>query len=179
MDIVNVEIKASVVDLEHYHDKLLEAGADYKGVDRQIDTYYRVNCGRLKLRQGTIEHSLIFYQRPESKDLKQSAVILNKLKHDSEILHRQLEASLGIKAKVDKQRRIYFIDNVKFHLDEVKGLGRFIEIEAIGKAGEEDALAKQLQHFIDYLNVGPSTFIDQSYSDMIGAVSLGKTDSGN
>ncbi|HFD33211.1 MAG TPA: CYTH domain-containing protein, partial [Gammaproteobacteria bacterium] len=46
-----------------------------------------------------------------------------------------LTAALGIFKIVDKQRRIYFIGNVKFHIDEVKGLGSFVEIEAIDEDG--------------------------------------------
>ena len=167
MDIINIEIKARCYALEEVHKKLMGAGAEFIGVDRQVDTYYNVNHGRLKLRRGTIEHSLIFYQRPESKELKQSDVILNKLNHDSDVLARQLKASIGIKTIVDKQRKIFFIDNVKFHLDEVKGLGHFIEIEAIGSLGQEDALAEQCRHYIDWLCIDSSAFIDQSYSDMV------------
>ena len=52
---------------------------------------------------------------------------------NSETLKEILIAAIGKKVVVDKQRQIYFIDNVKFHIDTVKGLGSFMEIEAIDK----------------------------------------------
>lgn len=167
MDIINIEIKARCHDLEFIRQILSEAKAENKGIDHQIDTYFNTQKGRLKLRKGNIEHSLIFYSRPEAKDLKRSDVILDKLKGDSTILKRQLEAAIGIKTVVDKKREIYFIENVKFHIDEVKDLGSFLEIEAIGKRGEEDVLSKQCRHYMNMMKVAQSDLIDQSYSDMI------------
>lgn len=167
MDIVNVEIKAHCRNPEKIRQQLMEANADYKGLDHQIDTYFNTQTGRLKLRQGSIEKSLIYYDRPESKSLKTSTIILNRLTENDEILRNQLAAAVGTKIIVDKQRHIYFIDNVKFHVDHVNDLGHFVEIEAIGEAGEETALKELCQHYIDYLNIDPTDFIDQSYSDMM------------
>ena len=167
MDIINIEIKAHCRNINQIREALLSANAEDKGVDHQIDTYFNTRNGRLKLRKGNIEHSMIFYQRPEVKDLKRSDVILDKLDGDSTILKRQLEAAWGVKTVVDKRRHIYFIDNVKFHLDEVAGLGSFIEIEAIGKLGEEEKLGAQCKQYMEYLKIAKTDLIDQSYSDMV------------
>ena len=167
MNIVNIEIKARCNQIEQIEKKLLNSGASYHGQDHQIDTYFRTNCGRLKLRKGNIEHSLIFYQRIETKGLKHSDVILHKFNGDSSAIRRQLEASMGIKTIVDKLRKIFFIENVKFHIDEVKDLGNFIEIEAIGKSGEEEVLRKQCQAFVDLLDIKDEDFVEMSYSDMM------------
>ena len=167
MELINIEIKARVKDLEQLNKKLLDLKADFKGLDRQIDTYFRVNHGRLKQREGSIEKSLIFYERPEVDDLKRSAVLLKKMTEEDGILSRQLEAALGIKVVVDKERRIYFIDNVKFHLDEVKNLGSFAEIEAIGQPGQEEELSRQCRYYMKVLGIVKKDLIDKSYSDMI------------
>lgn len=167
MDIVNIEIKARCHNPENIRQQLIDAQAEYKGLDHQIDTYFNTEQGRLKLRQGSIEKSLIFYDRPESKSLKTSTIILNRLTENDEILRKQLMAAIGSKVVVDKQRHIYFIDNVKFHVDHVEGLGHFVEIEAIGKPGEEPALQKQCQHYVNFLAIDQADFIDKSYSDMI------------
>ena len=167
MDIINIEIKARGANHEALHKKLMDMNADYRGVDHQVDTYYQVKNGRLKRRKGNIEHALIYYHRPEVKDLKRSDVILNKLGEEGDTLAKQLKAALGIKAIVDKKRRIYFIDNVKFHLDDVKGVGHFIEIEAIGKLGEEEKLATQCQFYMKQLGILKHDLVDMSYSDMV------------
>lgn len=167
MEVVNIEIKAHCRAPENIIKVLESLNADYKGEDHQVDTYFNVNQGRLKLRQGNIEHSLIFYDRAETKGLKQSDVIYDKLQQNSDVLKEQLSRSIGIKVVVDKKRRIYFIDNVKFHVDRVKGLSSFVEIEAIGKKGEEEQLAEQCSFYMKQLAIVEDDLIDQSYSDMI------------
>ena len=69
---------------------------------------------------------------------------------------------------VDKKRRIYFIDNVKFHFDEVQGLGSFIEVEAIdtGKINL-DRLKMQCDSYASFFDIAPSQYISNSYSDML------------
>jgi predicted adenylyl cyclase CyaB len=68
---------------------------------------------------------------------------------------------------VDKQRAIYFIGNVKFHIDEVKELGSFLEIEAIGEYGEEKQLDEQCKYYMDVLQVVNEDLIPESYSDLL------------
>ena len=73
------EIKCRITNPEKQHDRLIELGAAFKGVDHQIDTYYKVDKGRLKLREGNIENTLIRYHRAEVKSIKQSKVIYQPL----------------------------------------------------------------------------------------------------
>jgi predicted adenylyl cyclase CyaB len=71
--------------------------------------------------------------------------------------------------EVVKQREIYFIDNVKFHLDNVPGLGSFVEIEAIdanGTVGKEKLL-EQCEYYMDKLSIQKEDLISLSYSDML------------
>lgn len=171
MKIINVEIKASITEAKYCQIEswLLDQGAEYKGEDNQSDHYFNVVEGRLKLRTGNVENSLIFYKRPEVKDLKTSQVTLAKLASDSKDLLQVLNNSLGSKVVVEKTRKIFFIENVKFHLDNVKSLGFFCEIEAISINGEyaEDILKKQCSNYLKELGIDPNQLIDASYSDMI------------
>ncbi len=62
---------------------------------------------------------------------------------------------LGIKAVVDKQRKIYFIANVKFHFDDVQGLGTFVEVEAIDRDGsyDIDTLKRQCDKYFRFFGL--------------------------
>src|SRR3712207_369543 len=141
---VNVEIKARCADLVPARATLLRMGARLVGPDRQVDTYFRVPNGRLKLRQGLIENNLIFYAREDREGPKRSDVILYGTRPDSD-LKALLTAALGTLVVVEKRREIYFVavdgvgldgvENVKVHLDTVEGLGSFVEIEAIDLDG--------------------------------------------
>ena len=99
------------------------------------------------MRQGNIENALIYYQRANVQGPKQSDVKLYKSKSGDD-LKDLLTASLGVQIVVDKIREIYFIDNVKFHLDKVGQLGDFVEIEAI--AENRSHTIKELQNQCNY-----------------------------
>ena len=76
MNIINFEFKAVANDLEKLERKLQGLNPVFKGEDHQIDTYFNVSKGRLKMREGNIENSLIYYERKNDADAKQSDVIL-------------------------------------------------------------------------------------------------------
>lgn len=169
MNILSIEIKAKIENPDAIESLLLKRNADYKGMDHQIDTYFKSLHGRLKLRQGNIENSLISYQRKEVKGIKKSVVKLQKLPNDCQALLEILSDQLEIQAQVDKHRKIFFIENVKFHLDEVKGLGSFMEIEALDTEGNksEIELQKQCDFYMEIFEIKSDSLIDKSYSDMV------------
>jgi adenylate cyclase class 2 len=164
---INIEIKARCADLEKLRTVLTEIKADYKGLDRQTDTYFNVARGRLKLRQGSIENSLIYYERPNQARPKQSHVSLYPVENAS-ALKQLLAAALGVREVVKKQRQIYFVQNVKFHLDVVEGLGNFVEIEATNATGRIDTaeLLSQCRKYMDLLGIAQADLVDTSYADM-------------
>ncbi len=168
MSHTNVEIKAKCNNQDRIRDLLRSLNADFRGTDYQTDTYFKVNHGRLKLREGTIENHLIYYNRENTPNPKISEVILFKTEPKS-FIKEILKQSLGILVEVKKQREIYFKDNVKIHLDKVDLLGTFIEIEAIdfeNKIGIEK-LSQQCNYYIKLFELSEKDFISFSYSDML------------
>lgn len=163
-----MEIKAKSKNQEFARNYLLKHATLIKGTDLQIDTYFNTERGRLKLREGNIENSLIYYQRSNTADTKQSDVNLLKLAPNSGI-KEILTKSNGVKVVVKKSREIYFIKNVKFHIDKVEGLGDFIEIEAIDTDGSisKDQLKQQCDYYSKELQIEKSDLISVSYSDLI------------
>lgn len=165
---LNVEIKATCNNINAARASLLAAGAVSKGTDHQTDTYFNWTYGRLKLREGNIENSLIFYKRENSAAPKGSEVNMMHVSQGSE-LRSVLSAALGVVVSVVKTREIYFIDQVKFHLDTLEGLGTFAEIEAIdldGTIGEEK-LREQCHFYMQLLGILPEHLLTHSYSDML------------
>ena len=168
MEHINIEIKAKSANQDEIRRILKLHNADFKGIDHQVDTYFNVPFGRLKLREGNIENYLIRYDREDKNGPKQSNVILYKPAPNSS-LKDILAKALGILVVVDKQREIYFIDNVKFHIDTVKDLGTFIEIEAIDKnqsIGREKVL-EQCNFYMALFKISPADLISVSYSDLL------------
>lgn len=170
MKITNFEFKARVADASVFEEKLCRLNPRYIGEDHQTDTYFEVPQGRLKLREGNIETALIYYERDNISGARKSDVLLYKHRQ-VEPLKKILSKLHAVKAVVVKQRRIYFIDNVKFHFDVVEGLGEFIEVEAIDETGSigPDKLEAQCREFADFFGIAEDGFEVCSYSDLLMA----------
>lgn len=164
---LNIEIKARCADPTPIINFLTKHQADFRGEDHQIDTYFHTQNGRLKLREGNIEHSLIYYERPDQKGPKASEIIL--ITRPPEEIKALLEKTNGVKVVVDKRRRIYFIENVKFHIDRVQGLGNFVEIEAIDQDGSigPEKLLEQCNYYLRAFRIPEKDLLTASYSDML------------
>jgi predicted adenylyl cyclase CyaB len=168
MPFLNVEIKAKCNDASVIRKYLKTNNADFKGIDTQTDTYFNVPNGRLKLREGNIENNLIYYERDNKAGPKNSQFQLVKIE-DAKGLKEVLAKSNGIKVVVKKNREIYYINNVKFHLDEVPGLGSFVEIEAGNMLANlsQQQLLEQCNYYVHAFEIKEKDLIEQSYSDML------------
>ncbi|CAN5204896.1 hypothetical protein BH09BAC2_BH09BAC2_19990 [soil metagenome] len=168
MPVINFEFKAITDDLALAEEKLISLNPVFHGVDHQMDTYFNVNIGRLKLREGNIENALIWYNRQNTSGAKISEILLYTHAPDKNLKEILLKVH-GTKVIVEKVRKIYFIDNVKFHFDTISQLGTFIEVEAIDKTGEigVDKLKQQCEVYIKLFGIKPEDFVGVSYSDML------------
>lgn len=168
MSFLNVEIKAVCRDPQFVRNYLNTHQAEFKGADEQTDTYFNVPNGRLKLREGNIENNLIYYERTNQAGPKNSHFNLVKIE-DAKTLKDVLEKSMGIKVIVKKRREIYYIKNVKFHIDEVPELGSFVEIEAGNILADlsQSALNDQCNFYLQEFSIKSCDLVDVSYSDML------------
>ena len=168
MSFLIIEIKARTNKPDKIRKILQEHNAIFKGLDNQTDTYFNCKNGRLKLREGNVEQHLIHYNRENKSDAKESVVTLYRPNPDSS-LKEVLINGLDILAIVQKEREIYFINNVKFHIDRVDKLGSFVEIEAIDKVGDigRERLMAQCKNFMLLFSIREDDLIDCSYSDML------------
>ncbi len=168
MSVLNIEIKARCKYPEKIRNILKEKNAFFKGTDNQKDTYFKVKNGRLKLREGNIEHSLVYYDREDISGPKRSDVLYYHPRKEN-LIKQQLQKAIGTLIVVNKKREIYYIDNVKFHIDEVDELGSFVEIEAIDKIGNIGAekLYEQCKEYLSLFQIPENDLINNSYSDML------------
>jgi homotetrameric cytidine deaminase len=165
----NVEIKARDADPGRTLERALALGAADEGVLTQRDTYFGRARGRLKLReqeseQGSIAR-LIAYARPDGDEARTSAYRLADV-GDPAALREALDAALGTRVVVDKRRRLLLWEGVRIHLDEVEGLGSFVELE--GVAPPESDLAREhelVARLREELALGEPVAV--SYSDLL------------
>jgi homotetrameric cytidine deaminase len=165
----NVELKSRDADPGATLRRALALGASDEGVLRQRDTYFGRTRGRLKLREqeggrGPIAQ-LIAYQRPDDAQARTSAYRIAEVA-DPDALRAALEAALGTIAVVDKRRHLLLYENVRIHLDDVDGLGAFVELE--GVAAPDSDLARE-HELVERLRaqLGLGEPVPVSYSDLV------------
>jgi adenylate cyclase, class 2 len=163
---INFEFKARMRDERRVRAVLKQLRARYVGLDHQVDTYFHAPSGRLKVREGTIENALIFYRRTNSARPRRSSVDLMLLPRRNG-LRAILSRVMQPRVVVDKRREIYFVGNVKIHLDRVRGLGKFLEVEAITRTGRLDRARGQALRFQKLFGVARQDIVPQSYSDLV------------
>jgi homotetrameric cytidine deaminase len=157
----NLEIKARDADPRRTLEAALALGAEDRGELTQRDTYFDGARGRLKLREQTPgEPELIQYRRPDEQGPRTSEFRLVPVA-DAEALGRALDGALGTLVVVAKRRRLLLWEEVRIHLDDVDGLGTFVELEA-PEDGQEEAKVERLRE-----SLGIGDLIAGSYSDLL------------
>ncbi|UCH32189.1 MAG: class IV adenylate cyclase [Candidatus Bathyarchaeota archaeon] len=165
-----VELKAKVDDLEEMRMKLMEDKAKYIGTFHQIDIYYEVPQGRLKLRElvGRKDAELIYYERENLAKPKKSTVFILAIPQ-SKAFKQILKRIVSIKAVVEKAREIFIYKGVQVHLDKVKDLGSFIELEYLTSENSEQQKKDfaRLNQLRSQLGITARCLERFSYSDLI------------
>jgi homotetrameric cytidine deaminase len=164
----NIELKARNPDPADTLDRALAFGARDAGEIRQRDTYLAGAHGRLKLReQEPGDDELIQYHREEAAEVRTSEYRRLPVP-DAVALREALDAAHGTLVVVDKRRRLLLWENVRIHLDEVEGLGSFVELEAVAEEGsdlsEEHSKVERLR---EQLGIAAANLVASSYSDML------------
>jgi adenylate cyclase class 2 len=164
----NVELKARLHDLPAARRTAERLATEYLGWQRQIDTYFHCRQGRLKLREIDGQTAqLVGYQRADHTGPKLSNYRLTEVA-DSESLKQTLAAALGVLIVIDKRREVFLHRNVRIHLDEVLGLGVFLEFEAVLSAEISHAAGQaQVDLLAQEFHIRLSDLVPASYSDLL------------
>lgn len=164
----NIELKARLRDPQAALDVARSLATRPPERQHQIDTYFNSAHGRLKLREiAGSGAQLVWYARADQAAAKSSDYRLVAVS-DPAALKEALKSALGIMQIVEKRRQIFFYENVRIHLDEVVGLGSFIEFEAVLGPGVDDAAGRvQVDFLQSAFQLGAADLIENSYSDLL------------
>jgi homotetrameric cytidine deaminase len=168
----NVELKSRDPDPARTLERALALGADDRGEIAQRDTYFVGARGRLKLREqetgGTpLWDELIEYSRADSTDARTSTYRRVPVA-DAAPLLEALDAAYGTLGTVTKRRRLLLWGGVRIHLDEVEGLGSFLELEAVAEEGSDlNAEREKVERLREELGIEDENLVATSYSDLV------------
>lgn len=164
----NVEIKAHIDDLERTR-RLAESAAD-RGPETliQTDTFFKVEKGRLKLREfADGEAELILYSRPDATGPTESSYDRTPVL-DVVGLRELLSRTLGVVGCVRKTRMVYWAGRTRIHLDVVQDLGNFLELEVVLKDQEHfDDGEREAGELMNRLGIGEEALVPDAYMDLL------------
>jgi homotetrameric cytidine deaminase len=166
---VNVELKARDRDPEATAARCVALGASDEGILTQRDTYFAARRGRLKLRADDRARGgeLIAYRRPDEAEAARSTYVLAPVSAADE-LTEALDAALGTVVVVAKRRRLFLWEGVRIHLDEVEGLGTFIELEAVLlDAGDLETAHAKIARLRGELQIDDGSLVAVGYADLL------------
>jgi homotetrameric cytidine deaminase len=164
----NVELKSRDPDPARTLELALALGAGDEGEIVQRDSYFGGSRARVKLREQTPgEDELIAYRRPDDDEARVSEY-LRVAVPDAAALREALDSAYGTSVVVAKRRRLLLWEGVRIHLDEVEGLGSYMELEALAPRDEdlEPARAKVAKLRAE-LQIDDANLVAGSYSDLL------------
>jgi predicted adenylyl cyclase CyaB len=168
----NIEIKARVRDFDEIRQRAEKLSDTALQIIHQEDTFFNSEKGRLKLRLLAADHAqLIYYLRSDQEGPKRSDYHIFETP-DPENLKRVLELAYGIRGVVRKTRYLYIVGQTRVHLDDVEGLGHFMELEVVMQEAQSDAVGQKIADgLMSSLGVEKRDLLDGAYMDLIESIS--------
>jgi predicted adenylyl cyclase CyaB len=164
----NIEIKARLPDARRTR-LLTERISDSGPTEiKQRDTFFACPTGRLKLREFSSSHGeLIYYRREDTLGTKQSDYLISPTDSPDTLL-AVLSAAFKATQVVTKTRTLYLVGQTRIHLDEVVGLGSFLELEVVLQPGQSPTEGHEIAHkLMDSLEIDGNQLIDCAYADLL------------
>jgi predicted adenylyl cyclase CyaB len=164
----NIEIKAYARDFDKIRRRAEALSDTACEVIPQEDIFFPVEKGRLKLRILAPDRGqLIFYTRPDREGPKCSEYQITET-CDSAGLKNVLAQAYGIRGAVKKTRYLYLAGQTRIHLDDVEGLGKFMELEVAMRPDQPDEDGQKIaESLMRRLGIAPDDLIEGAYMDLI------------
>lgn len=163
----NLELKARLRDPVGARAVARRVAGEPVALLRQSDEFFHVPYGRLKLR--TIEGvgaELIWYQRPDAPETRRSDYQITPAP-DGPALSSSLGAALGVRVVIRKTRILHLYHGVRIHLDDVEGLGDFLELEAVlGPDLKEESATRRLEDLRGAFSLRDEDLVSVAYADL-------------
>jgi len=164
----NIEIKAVVRDFAALQQRAAALSDTPVEVIPQEDIFFVTAKGRLKLRLlAPGRAQLVYYERPDQGGPKRSNYHIFTT-DNPEDLKTALSLALGVRGVVRKTRSLYMIGQTRLHLDEVEGLGNFMELEVVLRPGQSDADGRVIAgDLMAKLGILSADLVEGAYIDLL------------
>jgi len=164
----NVEIKAKLADINKTNALAAKLTQSDGEQITQCDTFFHCDTGRLKLREfGDGTGQLISYHRSDAAEATPSDYLIYPT-DSSEALRLTLSKTLGVRGVVQKTRQLYLLGRTRIHVDEVRDLGAYFELEVVLEEGEDTVLATaEANALMTQFNIRNEDLVHVAYIDLL------------
>jgi predicted adenylyl cyclase CyaB len=164
----NIEIKARVHDFAGLQRKAEQLSDTPCQVIPQEDTFFNCPRGRIKLRElGPERGQLVYYVRQDISGPKHSDYKIFET-NDPAGLKVILAEAYGVRGVISKVRYLYLVGHTRIHLDDVKGLGKFMELEVVLRPDQTDTEGQEIaENLMRQLGIQQGDLIETAYMDML------------
>lgn len=133
----------------------------------ETDTYFAVSSGRLKLREASSGMSLIFYKRLNSPTTRTSVFHAVPVATDLKGLTELLDSAIGMRTVISKYRETFRLGSSLVSLDDVEGLGQFVQIRVdVSRDGDLNEALKESDKLKTILKISEADLVPWSYGDL-------------
>ncbi|MBS3944158.1 MAG: class IV adenylate cyclase [Melioribacter sp.] len=160
---LNLELKIKVNSRKYLLEKIKSSKAKYSKIINQKDVYYKIRKGLLKLRIENGTYTLIKYLRDEKGKRWSNYHLLTLIGENPE---SYLKDIFKIDIVVEKKRELYMYKNTRIHLDSVKGLGNFLELESVVINNKKESEI-EFNEAVKFLDLDPTKQLKTSYKNLL------------
>jgi|SRR5579871_151130 len=166
----NIEIKARLRDRVAAHATAAQLSGTGPEIIPQTDIFFRSEGARLKLRILAPDRGeLIRYERADAAEARRSEYTIARTS-DPRNLEEILTAALGSTGTVTKTRSLYLAGQTRIHIDEVEGLGDFLELEVVLRPGQSDAEGRRVAtRLLREFDIDEHQLIARAYVDLLAS----------
>jgi adenylate cyclase len=164
----NIEIKARARDPHALRERAAALAGGPPQVLEQVDTFFHAATGRLKLRElGTDRGELIWYERANDEGPKESTYVIVPAPDPGALKHA-LAGAHGVRGVVAKRRELFLVGQTRVHIDDVAGLGHYVELEYVMRDGEATAGGQAtVAALMEALGIDGGDLITRAYVDLL------------
>jgi predicted adenylyl cyclase CyaB len=162
-----IEFKAPVVNLISLDEQVRALGADFMHARREQDLCFDFPDGVLVLRQPEgASADLLTYHRHSRGELQFVDVEVAEVRQPREV-GAMLRGRFGVRVELEKTRRTFQWRRTQIQLDQVFGLGMFVELQTLAISNDDATAESELREVLGALGIDPHTSEVRSYADML------------
>ncbi len=168
--IMEIELRARIDDKTSFIQKLkAKDGVTHKGSLFQHDEYFKHSTDKnrdlvLRIRTENDKKSILTFKAKDTSGGDTAWADVDAILDDADNLRKIFLANqYELVVDIKKNRESFEYKDYEINVDDIEGLGFFVEIEGRGNEEERDGIESSLKQILSDLDVSESDFVFKGY----------------